>query len=334
MTHSPHPFLRHQRNGFTLVELVVATSIFLVILGLFVTMVNSTSKIWQEGIAHNERRATALAVFGCLKRDLSIAAQPTDLSGSKLQMLIAAGTTGPLTSGSFTLPEAFFWQAPATTGTNGNDGDLAVVGYFVQWVKDSTAHTNTPKLCRLLINPSSAVYTVYSGTTSSSWISDALISGTEGAPATQASGYQGQLAENVLGLWVQPLDQKMQPITKNASGALFPAAQFDSTQGYTSTALYTSGTTTTTTPLVYPAASSLTGSSANEVMGSLPAAIQVAIVTIDSRTALRLSGTEKPGLPTGNLWQDVAVFYNSLPPLIKNGAEVQSTIINLASGPR
>ena len=306
-------------------------AIFLMISGLLVAIANSTSKLWQQGIAHNDRRAAALAIFDRMTRDLSLAAQPVDLSGSKLQMLILTGASGVVSS-NYTLPAAVFWQAPATAGTNGNSGDLAVVGYFVQWVNDPDTHTNIPKLCRLCVNPSSADYKVYTGT-SSSWISDSLISGPNGAPATKATAYQGQLAENVLGLWVQALDQKLKPITNNAGGTLFPAAQFDSTKGYTSTAYYTSGTNTTTNQLVYPGDSSGLAYSAGG-SGSLPAAIEVAIVTVDSRTAQRLSGTEKPGTPTGNLWADVNTFYNGLPLAIRSGAEIHSTIISLPDAPR
>ena len=329
-----------------MVELLVSMAIFLMISGLLVSIANSTSKIWQQGIAHNDRRTAALAVFERMTRDLSLAAQPVDLSGARLQLLILTGASG-LVSSNYTQPTAVFWQAPVTSGTNGNSGDLAAVGYFVQWVNDPGTGKNTPKLCRLCVNPSSANYKVYTGT-SSSWISDAIISGPDGSPATQTSAYQGQLAENVLGLWVQALDQKMQPITKNATGTLFPTGQFDSTKGYTSTANYTSGTNTTTNLLVYPGDSSaLTPvgggnvavpgtnlASASWGSGSLPAALEVAIVTVDSRTAQRLSGTEKPGAPAGNLWTDVNTFYNGLPLAIRSGAEIHSTIITLPAAPR
>jgi len=263
-----------------------------------------------------------------------------------------------LVTGSYTLPQAVFWQAPVAV--SGTTGDLSVVGYFVQWVG------TTPKLCRLLINPSSSAYTVYSGSSGTTWsssITDALLSGSNGAPATQMAGYQGQVAENVLGLWVQALDQNMSPITTTGAvpSGTFSAGQFNSTQGYVSSTLYTSGTTMTTGTMAYPSNTSFqsgtwSGSSAPLSIdvnatgtntyqtppsdpatagnGSLPAAIEVAIVTVDGRTALKLSGTEKPGPSTGNLWSDVNKFYNSLPAPIRNGAEIHSSVINLANAPR
>jgi hypothetical protein len=321
-------------------------AIFVVVAAILVSIASSSGNVWQQGIAHGERRAAALAVFDRMKQDLQAAAQPVDFSMPKLQMVINPTDGAPVLSGSCELPCAMFWQAPVVSGTS---GDLAVVGYFARWVNDGV-HAAAPKLCRLYIDPSSQGYTVYSSGTASwsSTITDALITGTSGAPATQAMGYQGQLAENVLGLWVQALDQMGQPITKYpvysgtnpvvAATGTYTGAQFDSAKGYVSTGTYiASGTTPSgTMPLVY---SSNVMSSGSYILpgagnGSLPAAVEVAIVVIDSRTALRLSGTEKPAASTGNLWKDVNTFYNSLPAVIKRGAEVESTVISINASPR
>ena len=75
---------------------------------------------------------------------------------------------------------------------------MALVGYFVQWVNE--ANGSVPKLCRLLVDSN------YQMQKPSDFVSDALIA--SNAPATKASGYAGQLAENVLGLWMRPLDQR------------------------------------------------------------------------------------------------------------------------------
>jgi hypothetical protein len=222
------------------------------------------------------------------------------------------------------------------------------VGYFVQWVTNDSGTSNA-KLCRLCIDPLSPNYGLYStGTTSlSSTITDDLISGTNGAPATQATGYQGQLAKNVLGLWVQALDQKGKPITKypiysgsaplTVNSGIFAPGQFDSAKGYVSSVSYTTGVTNSgTVPMSFqgfvPTTNSLPPLAAGS--GSLPAAIELAIVTVDSRTASKLSGTEKPGPPTGDLWADVNAFYDGLPAMIQKGAEIHSTVININAGPK
>ena len=76
---------------------------------------------------------------------------------------------------------------------------MALVGYFVQWVTNSPTDV-VPKLCRLLIDS-----TNFQFQKPSDWVNDALIA--SNAPANKASGYEGQLAENILGIWMQPLDQ-------------------------------------------------------------------------------------------------------------------------------
>jgi len=212
-------------------------------------------------------------------------------------------------SASYEFPQAFFWQAPVATdgGTNGN---LAVVGYFVQWVTNGT--TSAPCLSRLLINPSSTTYySIYSNPTS--WISTSIL--TNNAASTAASGYQGLMADNVLGLWVQALDPQKNPIQQSVGKA---GENFDSRLSYSYTnSVYTTVASTNLPPV-------------------LPAAIQIAIIVIDSRTAERLSGAEKPAASslTGNFWNDVQTFYNSLPPVIRKGAEIQTTTVELANGPR
>lgn len=280
--------------GFSLVELLVAVALFGVIAVILLTVTDSVSSLWQRGIAHNERRRSAMMAFQKITRDLRQAALPSDSDSADLKMLL---NPTALSSG-YLSPQAAFWQAPAATDKT--RGDLAVVGYFVQWVD------STPKLCRFLANPSSAgSYLLY--TTPNEWISSALLASE--APATRASGYAGELSENVLGLWMQPLDRLQVPITRTASNSAFAPGRFDSSQGYTSS----EGT-------IY--------------RNALPAAMEVVLVTVDNRTAGKLSGTEKPGARTADLWADVRSFYDSLPPSIRKGAEIHSTVVSLANAPR
>jgi uncharacterized protein (TIGR02599 family) len=186
---------------------------------------------------------------------------------------------------------------------------MALVGYFVQWVPESNG--STPKLCRLLIDSTSFQFQK-----PSDWVNDALIA--SNAPANKASGYEGQLAENILGIWMQPLDQARQPITTNASNAAYPNGEFDSTQGYHT--VLTNGTNTV--PYTFARA--------------LPASVEVAVVATDARTAKRLTGTanERPGPRTADMTNDVNTFYNNLPEGIKRGARIYSTVIDLQTAPR
>ncbi len=289
-----------KRRAFTLIELLVAVTIFILLMGILATFASSLGATWQRGIAHGERRAVALNVFSRMTRDLQQAALPTDLSGKSLQFVINPASL----STNYLLPQAAFWRA--ATATDRSMGDLAAVGYFVQWVNDPDTGVNTPKLCRFFANPSASSYQNYTPT--NSWIDGTLLS--TNAPATKASAYAGQLAENVLGLWIQPIDQNGNNISSNGASA---PGQFDANLGYSAT----NGSVTN----VYPRA--------------LPAAVRVAIITVDSRTAKRLTGSERPqSRSTNGFWVDVYSFYASLPDNIRRGAEIQGTIINLPAAPR
>jgi hypothetical protein len=59
------------------------------------------------------------------------------------------------------------------------------------------------------------------------------------------------------------------------------------------------------------------------------------MVVVDARTAKRLSGSEKPSARSStNMWDDVNAFYNGLPPGIKQGAHIYSTVMELHNAPR
>ena len=301
-------------SSFSLVELLVAIAVLSIIVILLLSMTSSITSIWQAGQAHNERRATTDAVFEHMQRDLQQAAIPASHPGNpqfintnSLEMVI--NPTG--IAANYELPQAIFWQAPIATDGSIN-GSLAIIGYFIQWVNGA------PCLTRLLINPSSTgSYEIYSNP--SSWITSSLITST--APATAASNYAGLLAPNVLGLWVQVLDANGNPIQQ--VGATAPGESFDSRlpYAYTNYAYTNSGGT--------PAL-------ATNVACGLPAAVQIGIVVIDSRTALHLAGTEKPSATslTGNFWSDIQTFYQGLPTFIQKGAEIQTTTVNIPVAPR
>jgi prepilin-type N-terminal cleavage/methylation domain-containing protein len=283
-----------RRCAFTLLELLVAITLFAVVAVILLSFINSMNAAWQQGISHNERRGAAMSVFHRISRDLRHAALPTDAAGASLQFVV----NPPSLSSTYKLAQAMFWQAPSATERS--RGDLAIVGYFVQWADA------VPKLCRFLANPSAAnSHLLYASP--GAWIKDSLLA--SDAPATRASGYVGQLAENVLGLWVRPLDQLEQPITKKASGAAFLPGQFDSSEGYISS-----------TGRIYRRA--------------LPSALEVIIITVDSRTSRLLKGIERPGVPSNDVWKDVNDFYAGLPAEIRRGAEIHSTQIALNNAPR
>lgn len=297
-------------HAFSLVEVLVAMAVLSILLVILLSMLSSLTVAWELGQGHNERRNIGQAVFDRMTRDLGQAALPSPRTFTNgFEFIVNPSTINT----SFENPQAFFWQAPVATdgGTNGN---MAVVGYFVQWVNGSSNAPGTPCLTRVLINPSASGYAIYSAP--SAWITSTMLS--TYASATAASNYDGLLAENVLGLWVQALDPQSNPIQQGISPSLNGEA-FDSRFPYTYTNFFYR------TPQMQ-----------TNIACALPSSMQVAIVVMDSRTAQRLGTLGKPTYPalSGNFRSDVQSFYNGLPEAIRKGSEIETTTIPLANGPR
>jgi hypothetical protein len=292
-------------GAFSLLELLVATAVFVGLALILLSIAGSLSSFWQMGISHNERRSSVLAAFSRMARDLRFAAAPVNPASTNFQFVINPTNVGA----NYRLPQAAFWQAPVASDRA--RGDMALVGYFVQWVAETNGSmTNfVPKLCRLLIDS-----TDFQFQKPSDWVNDALIAGH--APANKASGYEGQLAENILGIWMQPLDQARRPITTNASSATYPNGEFDSATGYQT--VLTNGTNTVSYTFAR----------------ALPASVEVAVVAVDARTGRRLSGSERPGPRTADMTNDVNTFYNGLLPGIRQGARIYTTVIDVQTAPR
>ena len=307
---------RFRRNlqglaSFTLVELLVAMAVLSLLTLMLMGMLGSVTSVWQMDQGRNERRTVAQSVLERMTRDIGQAALPLSRTNTNsLNFVISPPwITKPQAN-----TQSIFFQAPVATdgGTNGN---LAVVGYFVQWV-NGTPGTST--LTRVLINPSAPAgsgtdYKVYNGTPNA-WLSDTLL-GTYGA-ATSPS-YAGLLAENVLGLWVQALDPEGNPISQT-----LPAGEvFDSRYPYT---YYNFGLDI-----------SGNGNLTTNVASALPASVRIAIAVTDSRTAKQITTKPTYYAATGSgVWNDAQKFYTNLPSAIRKGTEIQTTTIPLANGPR
>jgi len=305
MTRRPHSAGLSEIKSFSIAELLVAIAILSILMVILLGMLSSLTRAWQSGQAHNERRTVAQTVLDRMSRDLRQAALPTSQNTTNsLEFVISSASW----LGTTQYPQAIFFQAPVATD-NGTNGNLAVVGYCVQWVN------GTPTLSRVLVNPSSSQYTVYSGGASgwltASWLSSAI-------PVPTANNYKGLLAENVLGLWMQALDPTG---TNSITQAGLPAGEtFDSRYPFTY--------------MDYDLNAG-NGRSVTKLAGNLPSSVQIAIAVVDSRTAKHLTGTEKPAARSANgIWWDVQNFYNGLNTNIQQGVEIQTTTVPLANGPR
>jgi len=152
------PGSKNCRRAFTLVELLVATGILILILGVMFSMISQTSNVWRTSSARIEAFQSARRAFDTLTRTLEQATLNTywdydDPNNpvaykrkSELHFLItASGTTGtPKIPGTPGAGQAIFFQAPlnrtATTGIAGYEnltGLINACGFYVEYGSDS-----------------------------------------------------------------------------------------------------------------------------------------------------------------------------------------------------
>ena len=302
----------NKRRAFTILELLTAMAIFCFMVVALVNITGQAGDIWKKGEGQNQRRSNGRALLQNIAKELQLAVLPVDAPLSKTSpgtaanlQFVANMSSNPanntMVPTSLLNPHAVFWQAPIARDLTA--GDLACVGYFVKW--DTSGDRPKAQLCRYFVNPSDMVnYLIYnqSGGVAVNWLSN--ISSV--APST-STNLQGWFADNVIGFWVRCLDDQGEPIKRTAGGTeLTGGYGFDSRQGY----IDSEGR-------MHPAP-------------ALPAAVDIAIVTLDQQTASRL--TSPLSIPAGSpetFQQDITDFVSSLPPQIKPGAQIFSTRVYL-----
>ncbi|MFZ4600062.1 MAG: PulJ/GspJ family protein [Terrimicrobiaceae bacterium] len=254
--------------GFTLLELLVSMTILILLVAILAGIFSSVSKTSQLGYSNNERMQNILAVTDFIRSDLRSALLPVNRPDTNnLQFVVNPGSI----SGSFKNPHAVFWQSPAATDQT--LGDVAEVGYFVKW-NTNDASKPKPYLCRFSVANSAAGTNFLIYSSPATWLTDSILNAV--APADAANAYQGLIAENVVALFVQCLDARGQPITRNAAGGTFTTPLFDSRLGFLD-----SGATNNT-----------------NLACALPPIVRLGFVLADSRSANRIGPTEKTTLTT------------------------------------
>lgn len=299
-------------RGFTLIELLTAMAIFAFMVVALVVITSQTGNIWKSGEGQNQRRANGRALLQNIASELQQAAIPVAVpsrqagtsSPANLQFIanLATNTDNNTQIPSSLLnPHGLFWQAPIARDTSA--GDLACIGYFVKWETSGTKAK--AQLCRYFVDPAnSANYLIYqlSGAAPVNWLSNISTV----APST-ASDLQGWFADHVIAFWVRCLDEYGQPITQTATGlTLANGYGFDSRQGYIDSR-----------GKAHPAP-------------ALPAAVDLAMVTLDQHTASLLQSPLPitTGTPA-SFQQDIDSFVAALPGELRQGTQVFSTRVNL-----
>jgi hypothetical protein len=157
-----------------------------------------------------------------------------------------------------------FWQAPI--GTSTVQGDMAVIGYFVKW--DTTGAYPRASLCRFFVNPGEAGHRIYKADSVNTWVTTDLLD--VETPATQASGYRGLFAENVVGFWAKCLDAQGNVVTNAVNNG------FDSRQNYSG--------------------KDGAGNAVTQVAPVLPTSVEVSILLLSNRAASKMTASLQSSL--------------------------------------
>ena len=285
-----------RQKGFTLIEVLLATSILVFMVVLLGTITSSVSQTWTTVNVQNQRRATGRALLQFMAKEIKMARLPNPSGpGVSIEHIrLIANQTSPtaLIPVECLNPHALYWQAPVESDPS--KGTIAEIGYFVHW----SAAPAKATLYRYFANP--AANATYSGT---NWATKAV------ATDLNSPYNTSWLADNVIALFVRCLDASGAPITKmgNSAGTNYPTCSFDSQTGYTDP----------TTGYIHPGP-------------VLPPAVEITIVVVDDNTAKRIAAPiPAPAYSPATLSADIQTFVNGLNPTIKSGAEVFSTTVFL-----
>lgn len=269
--------------GFSLVEIMVSMSVLLILVILLSQALAHTSGLWLQGEANKERMQNERAICDFIATELRAALLPIDRTNtSSLQFVV---NPPAVASGSYSNRDSIFWQAPLASDQT--LGDVAEIGYFVKWTAVNKTNPQA-RLCRMFINPGSGstpspLFKIYSDP--SNWVSSAIIDAA--VPADKANNYQGLFAEDILGLWVRCLDNYGNQIVQDYAGTSLQLANgnygFDSRRGYTDSKGAKS-----------PGYTDATGN--KKPLCALPPAVEVSLVLMDAKTALRIGSSEQSAI--------------------------------------
>ncbi len=268
-------------------------------------ILSQSSQLWVSSKRKVEYATNARAVANFIGDELKKALPPLDRTATNsLQLVINPATL----STTYLNRDSIFWQAPVSR--NLAAGDIAEVGYFVKWITDSSGRPKAV-LCRFyaeafdnasVANPHFLIYD-----DPANWITDSELDAV--APADQANSYAGLFAENVLGLWLSPLDSSGNSVDNSGT--------FDSrTDQYTDD----NGTPADAT---------------DDVSRIFPRWIEISIMTVDSAVAARIDTAMQNQImtlvansATAEECRDSAVAASGLT-AIRSGLRIYSTRIFL-----
>jgi type II secretory pathway pseudopilin PulG len=183
-------------GAFTLLEMLVATTVLVLMLTILLSIVTNVSQHWQRAEGMKTRQQAARQILETISRDLESAVFPIPATNDlSFQFLVNPADQPTLVP--YENPQAAFWQAAAGSGTS--QGDIVEVGYFICWAA-SGVHSEIRRL-RVPSNQAD----IFSSP--KPWLSAEKLEAD--APGTDdIVSQKGLLAENVIGLWIQPYNRQ------------------------------------------------------------------------------------------------------------------------------
>jgi prepilin-type N-terminal cleavage/methylation domain-containing protein len=300
------PDLRRSRgaSAFTLIEMIVASSILALILVICLSVVNGMSLITLQTSQRNDVTQTARESLDQMGRELSVAAQPCNRFNVASAPQLLVDPSGVLPSVAATNSDSIFWQAPLSR--SGSNGNLSIVGYLV--ISDTNESNSASwrfQLRRVYIDPSSPSYSLYSAGTGP-WLTQAMVTSFAQltTSADVANALQGWVADGVLGMWLRFLDKSGNPIIQSAYGTKLSSigTYYDSRQAYSETGTNAQNYNAYSYPYLHSKA---------PYYSALPAFIEVTLVCMAPSEIVRLR-PPLPPLPQSSQTQTTLQFIQSI----------------------
>ena len=256
-------------RSFTLIEVLVSITIMVLVVILFASVLGGVNRAWLRGEQQVETYQNGRAILELIVRELAQAQ-----ISSRLQF-IDSPNISPICPNQAAC-SSLFWQGPLLSSTNGN---MCEVGYYLTRQDPTPSSVGIYELNRFFIGPAAGPTYLISNlsyaptSTGAPWLTSLTLS--------QFAAASTVVSDGVLAFWVRCIDQNGYAIPWMTSTVKFNSAgYFEPAQPGTVPATNQVG--------VYPPWTSNTTEQANQ----LPAAVEITIVTVDSKTLAR-----KPVIP-------------------------------------
>jgi type II secretory pathway component PulJ len=267
-------------RAFTIVEVLIATAILSVVVLLLASLLGGINRVWVSGEQKVETFQDGRAILELVSRELSQA-----VISPKLQFV--QNPSLPVGANQRVNSSNLFWQSALSSTDSGN---LCEVGYFLT---EDAQHNF--QLKRFFVPPTDGTnYQIFANAPndrSAVWVTSFV-----GTPA--AATLSTVISDSVVAFWARCFDSNGDLIPWLSSGA--------TTNGDTAAVPLQFNSAAHFQPAIIGQSSSFkyTKQSSTAQAHLLPAAFELTIVTIDSKT-LQRSRAAVPGLPALNGPQDV-----------------------------